>query len=54
MKEGDFVEGGALSSFGESFDFEGNSFDAKNNYQVYGTTINYLLKSNIFTNSRLY
>ena len=33
--------------FGESFDFEGNSFDAKNNYQVYGTTINYLLKSNI-------
>jgi hypothetical protein len=47
MKEGEFVEGGALNSFGESFDFEGNSFDAKNNYQVHGTTINYLLKSNI-------
>ena len=47
MNEGDFVEGGALNSFGESFNFEGNSFNAQNNYQVYGTTINYLLKSDI-------
>ena len=47
MKEGDFVEGGALNSFGEDFNFEGGSFNAQNNYQVYGTTINYLLKSNI-------
>ena len=47
MKEGDFVEGGALNSFGEDFDFKGDSFNANNNYQVYGTTINYLLKSNI-------
>jgi hypothetical protein len=47
LKEGDFVEGGALNSFGESFNFEGHSFNASNNYQVYGTTINYLLKSNI-------
>ena len=47
MKEGDFVEGGALNSFGEDFDFKGDSFNANNNYQVYGTSINYLLKSNI-------
>jgi len=47
MKEGDFVEGGALNSFGENFNFEGNSFNAKNNYKVYGTSINYLLQSNI-------
>jgi FkbM family methyltransferase len=47
MKEGDFVEGGALNSFGEDFNFEGGSLNAQNNYQVYGTTINYLLKSNI-------
>jgi len=47
MNEGGFVEGGALNSFGESFNFEGNSFNAENNYKVYGTTINYLLKSNI-------
>ena len=47
MKECDFIEGSALSSFGESFDFEGNNFDAKNNYQIYGTSINYLLEANI-------
>ena len=47
MKEGDFIEGGALNSFGEGFNFEGNSFNVQNNYQVYGTTINYLLKNNI-------
>ena len=47
MKEGDFIEGGALNSFGEDFDFKGDSFIANNNYQVYGTTINYLLESNI-------
>jgi FkbM family methyltransferase len=47
MKEGEFVEGGALNSFGEDFNFEGGSLNAQNNYQVYGTTINYLLKSNI-------
>jgi FkbM family methyltransferase len=47
MKEGDFVEGGALNSFGEDFNFDGNSFNAQNNYQVYGTTINYLLNNNI-------
>jgi FkbM family methyltransferase len=47
MKEGDFIEGGALNSFGESSNFEGNSFNVQNNYQVYGTTINFLLKNNI-------
>jgi len=47
MQEGVFVEGGALNSFGESFDFEGNKFDAVHNYQTYGTTINYLLASKI-------
>ena len=36
-----------MNSFGEDFNFEGGSLNAQNNYQVYGTTINYLLKSNI-------
>ena len=27
MKEGDFIEGGALNSFGEDFDFKGDSFN---------------------------
>jgi FkbM family methyltransferase len=47
MKEGDFVEGGALNSFGENINFEGSSFASKNNYQVYGTSINYLLSNSI-------
>jgi len=47
MKEGQFIEGAALNSFGESFDFEGNDFDSKNNYKIYGTSINYLIENNI-------
>jgi len=47
MKERDFVEGGALNSFGESFGFDGKNFESNNNYQIYGTTINYLLKNKI-------
>ena len=49
MKENDFIEGGALNSFGESFDFEGKNFKSNNNYQIYGTTINYLLKNKILS-----
>ena len=47
LKEKEFVEGGALNAFGEQFDFEGKNFEGKNNYRVYGTTINYLIKNNI-------
>lgn len=47
MNEGDFIEGGALNSFGENFNFEGQKFISKNKYQLFGTTINYLLKNNL-------
>ena len=47
MNEGDFIEGGALNSFGENFNFEGKKFTSKNKYQLFGTTINYLLKNNL-------
>ena len=47
MNEGDFVEGGALNSFGEKFDFEGKEFESKMKYQVIGTSINYLISNNI-------
>ena len=47
MNEGDFIEGGALNSFGEKFDFEGKEFKSKMKYQVIGTSINYLIKNNI-------
>ena len=47
MNESDFVEGGSLNSFGEKFNFEGEIFENKMNYQIYGTSINYLIKNNI-------
>jgi len=47
MKEGQFIEGGALNSFGEAWDFEGKEFKSTMNYQLIGTTINYFLKNNI-------
>ena len=47
MKESDFIEGGALNSFGENFNYEGKKFKSKMKYQIFGTTINYLIKSKI-------
>ena len=47
MKEGQFTEGGALNSFGENWNFEGKNFKSEMNYQLFGTTINYLIDSNI-------
>lgn len=47
MNEGDFIEGGALNSFGESFNFEGKKFESKMKYNLYGTSINYLIKNQI-------
>ena len=44
MREPNFIEGGALNSFGETFDFEGKDFTSKMSYKIFGTTINYLLK----------
>ena len=47
MNEGDFVEGGALNTFGENYDFAGESFDSKMKYKILGTTIKNLLDNNI-------
>ena len=47
MKEGHFVEGGALNSFGEKFDFEGKEFKPTMKYNLLGTTINYFLENSI-------
>ena len=46
-KEKDFIEGGALNTFGENLNFEGKKFSSDNSYRVYGTTINYLIKNKI-------
>ena len=47
MKEGQFVEGGALNSFGEKFNFEGKEFKPTMRYSLLGTTINYFLENSI-------
>ena len=46
MNESDFIEGGSLNSFGEKFNFEGKIFENKMNYQILGTSINYLIENN--------
>ncbi len=45
MKEGQFIEGGALNSFNENYNFEGNKFQSFQNYQIYCTSINYILRN---------
>ena len=47
MNEGHFIEGGALNSFGEKFDFEGKEFEPKMKYSLFGTSINYLIENKI-------
>ncbi len=47
MKEGQFIEGGALNSFGEKFDFEGKEFKPIMKYNLFGTTMNYFIENSI-------
>ena len=47
MNEGQFIEGGAINSFGEKFDFEGKEFKPTMKYNLLGTTINYFLENSI-------
>ena len=47
MVESDFLYGSALNVFGEETDYEGKRINSKNNYKIFGTTINFILKNNI-------
>jgi len=48
MKEKNFTEGSAISTFGEDFDFKGEKIlDSKNNYSLFGTNINTLLEDKV-------
>ena len=47
MNESNFIEGGALNSFGENFDFDGKEFVSKMKYSLLGTSMNYLVESSI-------
>ena len=47
MNEPSFIEGGALNTFGENFDFKGDKLESTMHYQLYGNTINFLLDNKI-------
>lgn len=47
MNEGEFVEGGALITFGEKIDFEGKLFEPEMKYSLLGTTMNYFIENSI-------
>lgn len=47
MNEGQFTEGGALNTFGKEYNFEGKKFRSSMKYNIYGTSINYLVKNSI-------
>lgn len=47
INESEFIEGGALNTFDENYDFEGKKFNPKMKYKTFGTSINYLLKNEI-------
>tara|TARA_B100000902_G_scaffold323839_1_gene317796 strand:- start:992 stop:1861 length:870 start_codon:yes stop_codon:yes gene_type:complete len=47
MRESNFLEGGALNSFGVKFDFEGKEFEPKTRYSLLGTTMNYFIENSI-------
>jgi len=47
MREKNFLEGGALNSFGVKFDFEGKEFEPKTRYSLLGTTMNYFIENSI-------
>ena len=47
MNEGNFVEGGALNSFGVEYNYSGNDFTPIMKYRVLGTSMNYLIENSI-------
>ena len=47
INESELIEGGALNTFDENYDFEGKKFNPKMKYKTFGTSINYLLKNEI-------
>tara|TARA_B100000242_G_C43009472_1_gene469296 strand:+ start:241 stop:1101 length:861 start_codon:yes stop_codon:yes gene_type:complete len=47
FRENDFIEGGGLNAFGVKFDYENKSFEGKNNYKIFGSSINNILDNNI-------
>lgn len=47
MRESNFIEGGAMNSFGSNLNFEGKDFISNMNYNMFGTSINSLINQEI-------
>ena len=47
MNEREFVEGGALNTFGENFNYKGENFEPRMSYKTLGMSINYLIENKI-------
>ena len=45
MSQRSFIEGDALNTFGEKFNFEGKEIKSTHNYQIYGTTMDSLVNT---------
>jgi len=45
MNEGVFTEGGASNSFGVNYDYSGNEIQTKNEYQLIGTSIDFIINN---------
>ena len=50
MKHNEFIEGGALNSFGENLNFEGKEQSYPMKYQLFGLSIKDILDDKIFFN----
>lgn len=47
FRENSFIEGGGLNVFGVKFNYENKFFEGSNNYEIFGSSINYILNNNI-------
>jgi len=47
LREKDFIEGVGENVFGVDYNWQGKNFESNNNYQIYGTNIDYLIKNKI-------
>ena len=47
MNESEFIDGGALHTFGERYNYQGKKFKPEMNYNFYGTNIKQLLDSKL-------
>ena len=49
MKERDFIEGVGENVFGVDYNWQGKNFKSSNNYKIYGTSMDYLIKNKILS-----